>query len=85
MDDAINLGGRLIELRGDRSARAVAAGAGMPKTTYERRELDSTNLTYREMRGLARYYGLTVAELVEPVDGEPITTQATLPADLVSA
>lgn len=43
----------------------------MSKTTYERRELDPTNLTYREMRLLARYYGITVAELVEPADGEP--------------
>lgn len=85
MDDAINLGGRLVKLRGDRSARAVAVGAGIPKTTYERRELDATNLTYQEMRGLARYYGLTVAALVEPADGEPTTTQATLPAGLVSA
>jgi transcriptional regulator with XRE-family HTH domain len=76
MDDAITLSGRLVALRGTRSVRSVASGTGMSKTTYERRELDPTNLTYREMRLLARFYGITVAELVEPADGEPVDAPA---------
>jgi len=76
MDDAINLGGRLVALRGNRSVRSVAAGTGMSKSTYERRELDPTNLTYSEMRLIARYYGITVAELVKPADSEPVDAPA---------
>lgn len=73
MDDSNNLSGRLLRLReaSGQSARAVASGTGISKSTYERRELDSTNLTFGEMRRLARYYGLTVAQLVEPADDEP--------------
>jgi transcriptional regulator with XRE-family HTH domain len=72
MDDSNNLSGRLQHLReaGGHSTRKVAAGAGMARTTYERRELDATNLTLKEMRGLSAFYGLTVAELVEPADEE---------------
>lgn len=78
MDDTVTLGGRLQRLREARgdSTRKVASGAGMARTTYERRELEPDNLTYRELRNLARFYGVTVADLVEPADAELTTVKA---------
>lgn len=80
MVDSTNLGGRLQRLReaSGKSTRAVASGVGMARTTYERREADPTLLTYREMRGIAAFYGLTVAALVEPADAEPSTAKSKL-------
>lgn len=70
MVDRITLSGRLEALRKGRglSTRALAANVGMAHSTYERREIDADNMTMRELRKLAAFYGLSVSELIQPVD-----------------
>jgi transcriptional regulator with XRE-family HTH domain len=63
-------GKSLQQLREDSgySTRDLARGTGIPRSTYERRELNPGALTLSELRAIAEFYGIPFREFAAALE-----------------